>query len=58
MDSVQRAARIKESRIKQPISELKRKAEKARERANIWTVEELDYADARARELLAKIKWD
>lgn len=42
---------------KQSTEELKRKAEKARERANIWTQEELDYAKRRGQEIAESIKW-
>jgi hypothetical protein len=35
----------------QPIEELRRKAEKARCRSNLWTQEELDLADKEAAEL-------
>ena len=42
---------------KQPTDELKRKAGKSRERANIWTQEELDYAARRGEELARSLKW-
>lgn len=43
--------RIEESRRKQSLSELQRKAKKARRRDHIWTAEELDAAHAEAKEL-------
>ncbi|KKL25214.1 hypothetical protein LCGC14_2407550 [marine sediment metagenome] len=52
-----RKDKIKEYRLHQPLEELKRKARKARERANLWTVEELDYAQAQAREIRKIIHW-
>lgn len=46
-----RLALIREKRLKQPVEELLRKAVKSRERANLFTQEELDYADVEAKEL-------
>lgn len=43
---------ISSIRRQQPITELKRKADKAKRRA-IWTREDLDLADAEAVELIA-----
>lgn len=48
-----RSERIREFRLRQPVAELRRKAEKSRERANLHTREELDLAEAKARELSA-----
>lgn len=48
--SAEREERIRQYRLKQPQAELDRKADKARERANLWTQEELDAADRQARE--------
>ncbi len=42
----------------QPTEELKRKAEKSRERANVWTHEELDYASRRGKELSEALIWE
>jgi len=50
---MERAERIREARLHQPIEELKRKADKSRERANLYSQEEIDLADAEARELVA-----
>lgn len=46
-----RERRISDSRQHQPIEELRRKADKAINRANLWTQEEIDFAFARAREM-------
>jgi hypothetical protein len=56
--SLDRAMRIELYRLDQPIEELRRKAEKARRRDNIWTQEELDWADAEASELHRQIHWE
>lgn len=50
--------KIREHRLRQPLSKLARKADKARERANIYSQEELDYADAWARDTHAKLGWE
>jgi hypothetical protein len=49
----EREERIAEFRRKQPIEELRRKANLATDRFNLWSQEELDLADAEARELAA-----
>lgn len=54
--SEDRRRRIDEARQKQPIEELRRKARKARERANLWSQEELDLAKARARSFMRFIR--
>lgn len=46
--------KFKKYRLKQPIKEFERKAKKAR-RKGIWTVEELDLAEAEAKELIKAI---
>lgn len=51
--SIQRKERIREFRLRQPQEELDRKADKARERSNLWTQEELDAADKKATALAA-----
>jgi hypothetical protein len=56
--SLDRAMRIELYRLDQPIEELRRKAEKARCKSNLWTQEELDLADAEASELHRQIHWD
>jgi hypothetical protein len=38
--------------------ELERKAKKARERANLWTQEELDAADREAKRLHEALTWE
>lgn len=48
---IRREERIAEYRRRQPIAELRRKAEKACERANLWSQEELDLANAEAKEM-------
>jgi hypothetical protein len=53
----ERAERIRQFRLKQPRAELERKAKKAVERSNLYTQEELDAADAQARDICAAIKW-
>jgi hypothetical protein len=45
--------RIETARQSQPLSELRRKAEKARSRSNIWTQEEIDLAEVEAAEMAA-----
>jgi hypothetical protein len=54
----QRRQRIAEARLRQPIEELDRKAAKAATRARLWTQEELDCADVRARALWKSFGWD
>ena len=44
--SEMREAAIREGRLRQPLRELQRKAEKARDRSRLYSQEELDYADA------------
>lgn len=44
-------------RARQPLAELRRKANKARNRANIWTIEELDLAAAEARRMADALGW-
>lgn len=44
-----RELRIELYRRDQPIEELRRKADKARCKSNLWTMEELDLADAVAQ---------
>lgn len=46
----EREEKIRQYRLKQPLAELERKADKSRDRANIWTQEEIDAADKEARE--------
>ena len=53
-----RADKIKERRLRQPIEELERKADKSHERANIWTQEEIDLCNAKARDLSARLNWE
>ena len=47
----EREERIREYRLRQPQNELDRKARKSRERANLYTQEEMDAADAKAKEM-------
>jgi hypothetical protein len=47
----EREEKIKQYRLKQPVAELERKAIKSRERANLYTQEELDLAAREAMEL-------
>jgi len=47
--------KVWKARQAQPIEELRRKADKACRRANIWTVEELDYAKAHGRLMAASL---
>lgn len=56
--AVTRAEKIRAARLRQPIEELERKAKKARERANIWTQEELDWAMKYAEELSRELRWE
>lgn len=49
--SAERAAKIREYRLKQPRSELARKAAKSASRHHIWMQEELDDAVSYGREL-------
>jgi hypothetical protein len=51
-----RQERIKKARQAQPRQELHRKAEKARNRANLYSQEELDYAAARAKFIASLLK--
>lgn len=53
----QRRNRIEQARQAQPIAELQRKADKARSKG-YWTQEDLDYANARAEELISGIEWE
>jgi len=46
-----RQERIRRARLRQPRAELERKAAKATERANLYSQEEIDLADAEASEL-------
>jgi hypothetical protein len=55
--SLDRRMVIELHRQSQPIEELRRKAEKARCKSNIWTQEELDLADVEADELHRAIHW-
>jgi len=48
--------KIDKARRSQPIQELKRKAKKACRRQNIWTEEEIDLADAEAREIMKRFR--
>jgi hypothetical protein len=52
----QRSKRIEKYRRNQSIHELKRKAKKAFRRQNIWTDEEIDLADAEAREIMKRFR--
>ncbi len=52
----EREEKIRQCRLKQPIEELRRKADKSVERSNVWTQEELDCADAEAKELAEYFK--
>ena len=52
--SAEREEKIREFRLKQPLDELERKADKARERSKLWSQEELDAATAQARDFT---KW-
>lgn len=49
--NAEREACIRDFRLRQPQHELDRKAAKAKERANLWTQEELDAADKEAERL-------
>ena len=50
---------IRQRRLKQPMEELKRKADKAWNRkSNLWTQEEIDAADKRAEELANTLIWE
>lgn len=49
--SKERAERIRQYRLRQAQFELDRKAAKARDRANLWTQEELDASEASAERL-------
>jgi hypothetical protein len=44
------------ARLRQPEAELKRKADKARRRQNIWTNEELDYIKVYAARFSRELK--
>lgn len=48
----EREDKIREARQRQPMAELERKAWKAKERARLWTQEELDLAAARAQDMI------
>ena len=54
-----RADKIEEYRQRQPVAELKRKADKSFNRANLWTQEQLDLVHHEAHELWLKLngKW-
>lgn len=56
--SAWRSERIRQLRTRQPLPELLRKARKARERAKLWTQEELDYAERVGRDLCASLNFD
>ena len=56
--SEEREQRIKEFRLRQPLSELKRRSDKSANRVNLFSQEELDYADALAVDLLTHIRWE
>ena len=47
------------ARKKQPVEELRRKAQKAKGRhsKNFWIQEEIDLADAEAREICQRMGW-
>lgn len=51
MTSAERREKIRRARLAQPLNELRRKANIACNRANIWSQEELDAANAEAAEL-------
>ncbi len=55
---IEREERIRQFRLRQPIEELRRKSDKSRDRANLYTQEELDYAGAKAKELFKSLGWD
>lgn len=48
-----RSEYIREARLRQPLAELTRKANKARGRINLYSQEEIDLAEVEARELVA-----
>lgn len=54
--SAEREEKIRQYRLKQPRALLEQKANKARDRANLWSQEELDAADAEAKEIAASLK--
>lgn len=49
---------IEAARQRQPESELRRKALKARCRSNLWTQEEIDLAHFVGRDLCRKLRWE
>lgn len=56
--TAEREARIREYRLRQPITELQRKADKSRDRARLWTQEELDASEVEAAELCRFLNGD
>jgi hypothetical protein len=52
----EREDKIREARLRQPLSELERKSDKAA-RPGWWTQEDLDLAKRKARELYKYFKW-
>ena len=54
--TAERLERIRQFRLKQPQAELDRKADKARDRAKLWTQEEIDAADKEAARFLAALE--
>lgn len=46
--TIEREEQIRQYRLKQPRAELERKSKKSKERASLWTQEEMDAADALA----------
>lgn len=53
-----RAKQIEEARLRQSSDELQRKADKARNRARLWTQEELDMARVQSRELIRQLRFE
>jgi hypothetical protein len=55
-DADGREAYFRAVRRRQPEAELKRKADKARRRQNIWTHEELDYIKVHAARMASELR--
>lgn len=53
-----REERLKQNRLNQPLDELERKADKAtRYKQKIWTLEEIEWAEASASDLMRAFGW-
>lgn len=53
----ERADKIREYRLRQPLDELLRKVIKAG-RIGVWTQEEIDYGEAKARHVLSQLTFE